>query len=113
MEQPQESVVNGFAATANPKDQPSTDKLLRHCAPLLDALRLRALAGELNAQELLLKAHTSNYQVQDFTAAVDEAELPQPVIGRMAGDQLWLAPRCLEDATPLSRQLPALQEALA
>ncbi|MBV8503712.1 MAG: L-seryl-tRNA(Sec) selenium transferase [Paucibacter sp.] len=40
-------------------------------------------------------------------------ELPEPVIGRIADDKLWLDLRCLEDSAHLSRQLPALQEALA
>ena len=38
--------------------------------------------------------------------------LPLPVIGRISDDQLLLDLRCLEDAAPFSRQLPALAEAL-
>jgi L-seryl-tRNA(Ser) seleniumtransferase len=34
------------------------------------------------------------------------------VIGRIAEDRLLLDLRCLEDAAPLARQLPALAEAL-
>jgi L-seryl-tRNA(Ser) seleniumtransferase len=39
--------------------------------------------------------------------------LPQPVIGRIADDRLLLDLRCLEDASLLLNQLPALQERLA
>jgi len=38
--------------------------------------------------------------------------LPQPVIGRVAEDQLWLDLRCLERDAALLGQLPALSEAL-
>jgi L-seryl-tRNA(Ser) seleniumtransferase len=38
--------------------------------------------------------------------------LPQPVIGRIAEDQLWLDLRCLEQDQPLLGQLAALQQAL-
>ena len=38
--------------------------------------------------------------------------LPLPVIGRIADDRLLLDLRCLEDASPLIQQLPALAEAL-
>ena len=39
--------------------------------------------------------------------------LPLPVIGRVADDRLLLDLRCLEDPTPFTAQLPALQTALA
>ena len=39
--------------------------------------------------------------------------LPLPVIGRVADDRLLLDLRCLEDPTPFTAQLPALQAALA
>lgn len=67
---PPESVVHGSKAA--PKDLPSTDKLLRHCETLLaehghtlvagearallDALRIRALAGELAPAAVSLPA---------------------------------------------------------
>jgi L-seryl-tRNA(Ser) seleniumtransferase len=39
--------------------------------------------------------------------------LPQPVIGRIADDRLWLDLRCLEDPQPFVQQLPQLTQALA
>ncbi len=39
--------------------------------------------------------------------------LPQPVIGRIADDRVWLDLRCLEDAEPFIQQLPRLAEVLA
>lgn len=70
MAPPPESVVHGSKAA--PKDLPSTDKLLRHCEALLaehghtlvagearallDALRIRALAGELAPATVSLPA---------------------------------------------------------
>jgi L-seryl-tRNA(Ser) seleniumtransferase len=40
-------------------------------------------------------------------------DLPQPVIGRIAGDRLLLDLRCLEQGEPLVTQLPALRARLA
>jgi len=77
---PQESVVHGSRATAKvaPKDLPSTDKLLRHCADLvaeyghtlvatqaralLDGLRALAVAGELATEATRLDALAQELQ---------------------------------------------------
>ncbi|XHS78983.1 L-seryl-tRNA(Sec) selenium transferase [Burkholderiaceae bacterium UC74_6] len=88
MAAPQESVVHGSRATAKaaPKDLPSTDKLLRHCAALVDAhghtlvaaqartlldgLRALAVAGELatEAAQMEVLAEALQERVADQLA---------------------------------------------
>jgi L-seryl-tRNA(Ser) seleniumtransferase len=86
---------------------------------------LRAMQGQIGSGSLPVESLPSAGLViapagtarKGLGTALDELAralrgLPQPVLGRISEDQLWLDLRCLEQDEPLSSQLETLAEAL-